>query len=103
MTLYLFEIWLFVFGLCIGSFLNVCIYRVPLGKSIVKPRSKCPGCNTAIAAYDNIPLLSFILLKGRCRHCSEPIGIRYPLVELLAGCMTVAVFSFFGPTITGVV
>jgi len=103
MTLYLFEMWAFVLGLCIGSFLNVCIYRLPLQASIVKPRSKCPGCDTPIAFYDNIPLLSFIFLRGRCRHCDVSIGIRYPLVELLAGAMSVCVFLFFGPTMTGLV
>lgn len=103
MTLYLFEMWAFVLGLCIGSFLNVCIYRLPLQASIVKPRSKCPGCDTPIAFYDNIPLLSFIFLRGRCRHCGVSIGIRYPLMELLAGAMSVCVFLFFGPTMTGLV
>ncbi len=99
----LFEIWLFILGICIGSFLNVCIYRIPLKVSIVKPRSKCPRCNTPIAFYDNIPILSFILLRGRCRHCRASIGIRYPLVELLTGILTVCVFMFFGITLTGLV
>lgn len=101
--LYIFEIWLFVFGLCIGSFLNVCIYRLPLQASIVKPRSKCPRCNTPIAFYDNIPILSYLLLRGRCRNCSAPIGIRYPLVELLAGILTLAVFNSFDPIPTRIV
>jgi leader peptidase (prepilin peptidase)/N-methyltransferase len=101
--LYLFEIWLFFFGLCIGSFLNVCIYRLPLDTSIVKPRSKCPRCETPIAFYDNIPILSYIMLRGRCRSCQVPIGIRYPLVELLTGILTVCVFNFFGLTATGAV
>jgi len=100
---YLFEIWLFIFGLCIGSFLNVVIYRLPHQASIVKPRSKCPRCDTPIAFYDNIPVLSYLLLRGRCRACRVPIGIRYPLVEILTGVLALCVFNFFGPTATGVV
>ena len=75
-------------GLLIGSFLNVVIHRVPLGESVLAPRSRCPGCGTQLAAQDNIPVLSWLLLRGRCRNCGEPISIRYPLVELL----TAAVF-----------
>ena len=70
-----------VFGLIIGSFLNVVAYRLPRGESLSHPRSRCPGCGAAIAAYDNVPVLSWLLLRGRCRHCAEPISIRYPLVE----------------------
>ena len=70
-------------GLAVGSFLNVVIYRVPLGLSIVRPGSACPGCHTPIATRDNIPVLSWLLLKGRCRVCREPISARYPMVELL--------------------
>lgn len=72
-----------IFGLLIGSFLNVCIYRWPRDESVVKPRSHCPHCNTTVGWQDNIPLLGYILLNGRCRHCSEPISILYPTVELL--------------------
>jgi leader peptidase (prepilin peptidase)/N-methyltransferase len=103
MTLYLFQLWLFVFGLCIGSFLNVCIHRIPLNASIVKPRSRCPRCEIPISFYDNIPILSYLLLRGRCRGCRVPIGIRYPLVELLTGVLTVCVFKSFGLTATGAV
>lgn len=103
MTLYVFLIWVFVVGLCIGSFLNVCIYRLPLQESIVKPGSRCPRCSTPIAFYDNIPLVSFLLLRGRCRKCKSPIGFRYPLVELLTGILTVCVFAVFGPTAEGLV
>jgi len=71
-------------GLLIGSFLNVVIYRVPAGESVVSPRSRCPRCGTELAARDNIPVLSWLFLRGRCRTCSEPISARYPLVE--AGC-----------------
>jgi leader peptidase (prepilin peptidase)/N-methyltransferase len=70
-----------VFGLMLGSFLNVCISRLPRGESTVKPRSRCPSCRTPIAWFDNVPVISFVLLGGRCRACRTPIPIRYPLVE----------------------
>lgn len=72
-----------VLGLLIGSFLNVVIYRVPRGMNIAKPGSHCPKCNEPIKWYDNIPLISYIILRGKCRHCKAPISIRYPLVELI--------------------
>lgn len=72
-----------VLGLAVGSFLNVVIYRVPRKESVVKPRSRCPGCGTEVAARDNVPVVSWLLLRGRCRTCGEPISARYPLVELL--------------------
>ncbi len=74
-----------VFGLVIGSFLNVCIYRIPLRKSIVFPGSACPHCGNPIRPYDNIPVLSYLLLRGRCRICGNAISVQYPLVELLTG------------------
>jgi leader peptidase (prepilin peptidase)/N-methyltransferase len=89
----------FVFGACIGSFLNVCIHRIPAGRSIVRPGSHCPRCRQAVAGYDNIPLFSYLLLGGRCRHCRTPISLRYPLVELLGGLAAVACLSAFGPTL----
>lgn len=73
------------FGLLIGSFLNVVAYRVPAGRSIVSPPSACPGCGSRIKAYDNVPVLSWLVLGGRCRSCREPISKRYPLVELATG------------------
>ncbi|MET4780451.1 prepilin peptidase [Glaciihabitans sp. UYNi722] len=74
-----------VFGLLVGSFLNVVVYRVPIGKSIVSPPSSCPGCGSAIAAYDNVPVVSWLVLGGKCRNCKQPISRRYPLVELGTG------------------
>ncbi len=82
----------FVFGAAIGSFLNVVFYRVPRHESIVSPGSACPNCETPIAARDNIPIVSWLLLRGKCRTCGEPISGRYPLVELAAGFVGSAVF-----------
>lgn len=79
----------FLFGLIFGSFLNVVIYRVPRELSVVKPRSACPNCGTMIRAYDNIPVLSWIFLRGRCRDCEHPISARYAIVELLCGFLFV--------------
>jgi leader peptidase (prepilin peptidase)/N-methyltransferase len=78
----LFELAAFLLGLLLGSFLNVCISRLPHHQSIASPRSHCPNCKAAVRAYDNIPLLSWILLRARCRDCGEPISWRYPVVEL---------------------
>lgn len=80
-----------VFGVIIGSFLNVVIYRIPAGKSLVSPPSSCPRCGSSIKAYDNVPILSWLLLRGRCRRCKEPISVRYPLVELGTGLAFFAV------------
>jgi len=94
----LFIIAVFMFGLIVGSFLNVCIYRLPHHKSIVFPGSQCPGCHRDIRFYDNIPVLSYIILGGKCRNCKNPISMRYPMVEFLSGLMAVAVFLKYGPT-----
>jgi leader peptidase (prepilin peptidase)/N-methyltransferase len=86
-----------IFGLIIGSFLNVCIHRLPASQSIATPRSRCPQCGHLIRAWDNIPVLSYVLLKGRCRDCGAAISARYPLVEMLSGAfaaMTVVRFGF---------
>lgn len=85
-----------VFGLIVGSFLNVCIVRLPRGRSIVSPPSHCPRCKKGIKFYDNIPVVSFLILRGRCRACGEPISWRYPAVELLNGLMYVWTLSEFG-------
>jgi len=82
----------FTFGLLIGSFLNVCISRLPEGLSIVRPRSRCPRCLSPISFYDNVPLLSFIALRGRCRHCPAPIPWRYPAVEFITALATALLF-----------
>jgi len=76
-----------LFGLLIGSFLNVCVYRLPQDLSVVRPRSYCPACKHPIAWYDNVPLLSYAVLGGRCRHCKAAISVRYPVVELLTGVL----------------
>jgi len=86
----------FVLGAVVGSFLNVCIHRLPGGESIVFPASRCPACRTAIRPFDNIPLLSYLLLRGRCRACGSSIPIRYPLVELITGAAAVASFHLCG-------
>jgi prepilin signal peptidase PulO-like enzyme (type II secretory pathway) len=87
----------FIFGLIIGSFLNVVIHRVPREQSIVKPGSHCPACGAAVRAFDNIPLLSFVLLGGRCRQCRARIAFLYPLVEFLTGLVFLLIISKTGP------
>jgi leader peptidase (prepilin peptidase)/N-methyltransferase len=89
---------LFVFGACIGSFLNVCIFRIPEKKSIVFPGSFCPVCKQDIPFYCNIPILSYLMLRGRCRHCKNPISIRYPFIEMLTGIVPVLLFFKFDLT-----
>ena len=86
-----------IFGLLIGSFLNVCIYRWPRDESVVKPRSHCPNCDATVTWQDNIPLVSYILLKGRCRHCGERISFIYPTVELLNAAFYGYLFWRGGP------
>jgi leader peptidase (prepilin peptidase)/N-methyltransferase len=86
----------FVYGLAFGSFLNVVIYRLPRKFSVVTPRSACPSCGAAIAGYDNIPVVSWILLRGRCRRCKAGISPRYLLVELLTALVSLAIFLKFG-------
>ena len=90
------KIFVFVFGACIGSFLNVCIYRMPKEKSIVIPGSFCPKCKTSIRWYDNIPLLSYLFLKGRCRKCGKKISLKYPIVELITAVFFVVLYLKLG-------
>jgi leader peptidase (prepilin peptidase)/N-methyltransferase len=87
-----------LFGLLIGSFLNVVIWRLPRGESIVSPPSHCPSCDAEIAPYDNIPVISWVILRGRCRHCGAGISIRYPLVEAACAGLWIAMGLRFGAT-----
>jgi len=98
------RLWLayaFTVGAVVGSFLNVVIARVPRGESIVHPRSRCPRCLQPIAWFDNLPILSWIFLRARCRRCALPISVRYPIVEALMGVLALAIAERFGPTLTG--
>jgi leader peptidase (prepilin peptidase) / N-methyltransferase len=90
---------IFLLGLAFGSFLNVCIYRLPLGLSVVKPRSLCPRCQRPIAFFDNIPVLSWLILGGRCRQCKRAISVRYLFIELLTGGVFLACYWHFGLTL----
>src|SRR6202022_3519245 len=87
---------IFLFGLIIGSFLNVCIVRIPAEESIVRPRSHCPVCQSAIKPFDNIPVLSWLLLGGKCRKCGTRISFFYPAIEILTGLLFVGVYRIFG-------
>jgi leader peptidase (prepilin peptidase) / N-methyltransferase len=91
---------IFFLGLAFGSFLNVCIYRLPLGLSVVTPRSACPKCKQGIALYDNLPILSWLILRGRCRHCKAGISPRYLVIELLTGALFLACYWYFGWTLS---
>jgi leader peptidase (prepilin peptidase)/N-methyltransferase len=97
------EVFTFIFGLCIGSFLNVCIYRLPAAKSISHPRSSCPSCGELIRFYDNIPVLSYLILRGRCRFCRVSISLRYPVVEILCGLFALITFVKFGLTLEALI
>jgi len=88
----LLAFYVFAIGACVGSFLNVVIHRIPIEESIVFPPSRCPGCRHGIAWYDNIPVLSYLLLRGRCRNCGEPISLRYPLVETANALFYLAIY-----------
>jgi leader peptidase (prepilin peptidase)/N-methyltransferase len=92
-----------LFGAMIGSFLNVCICRIPEGKSIVTPGSHCPQCGKAIRWYDNLPVISFLLLRGRCRHCRRSISVQYPLVEGITAILSLLLFIRFGPSLRYVI
>jgi leader peptidase (prepilin peptidase) / N-methyltransferase len=99
MTLSFQYVTAFLIGTCIGSFLNVCIHRLPAGQSILTPGSACPHCATPIAPHHNIPLISYIWLKGRCSYCGGQISVRYPLVELLTGLFAVCICLRYGISI----
>lgn len=100
MLTYLIELMIFIFGICMGSFLNVCICRLPGSSSIINPaRSICPNCKNFIKFYDNIPILSYLWLKGKCRQCGFPIAFRYLLVELTGGFFALCTYYKFGITI----
>ena len=86
-----------VLGLALGSFLNVCSLRWPVDESVVRPRSRCPGCGTPVRWQDNVPVLSWLLLRGRCRSCGMPISVQYPLVEIASGLVWAGVVWAEGP------
>jgi len=94
---------IFILGLIVGSFCNVCIYRIPKNESIIYPTSHCPKCRTTIKPVDNIPLLSYILLKGRCRNCGSKISIQYPVVELLTGMIYLIIYLIYGLSIQSLI
>ena len=94
---------LFILGLIVGSFSNVCIYRIPRNESIIYPASHCSKCRTTILAKDNIPLLSYILLKGRCRNCGSRISIQYPGVEFLTGLVYVIIYQIYGLSVQSLI
>ena len=94
---------IFILGLIVGSFSNVCIYRIPRNESIIYPASHCPKCRSKIKPVDNIPLLSYILLKGRCRNCKSKISIQYPIVELLTGLIYLIIYLTYGLSIQSLI
>jgi len=94
---------IFILGLIVGSFCNVCIYRIPKNESIIYPASHCPKCRTTIKPVDNIPLLSYALLKGRCRNCGSKISTQYPIVELLTGIIYLIIYLIYGLSIQSLV
>ncbi len=96
----LLNLFAFIFGAVVGSFLNVCIFRLPAHESIIKPLSRCPHCQHPLRFFDNIPLVSFIILKGKCRDCGAKISWRYPLVELITAVLSLILFLKFGPTLS---
>ena len=94
------QVYAFVVGACIGSFLNVCIVRWPREKSVLRPRSRCPRCGNQLAWFENVPVLSWVALRGKCRCCDEPISIMYPLVELVVAVGWLLTVQHFGVTLT---
>jgi len=94
------NIFSIIFGAIIGSFLNVCIIRLPREESIITPGSHCPHCNNPIKFYDNIPLISYLLLRGRCRHCKKSISLQYPLIEGVTAISSLLLFLRYGPSLS---
>ena len=94
-----FEVTAFLLGLVVGSFANVCIHRIPLGQSVVSPPSRCPRCGALIRPRDNVPVLGWLLLRGRCRACRAAIPVRYPLVEATNGCLWLGLAVLRGPSL----
>lgn len=92
----------FIFGVAFGSFINVLIYRLPRKESLIKPASKCPSCGAGIRFYDNIPIVSYLVLRGKCRNCNNKISLRYPLVEIMAGLLAVFAVYSFGFSVKGI-
>ena len=97
------AILIFILGLIVGSFSNVCIYRIPRNESMIYPASHCPKCRSSIKPIDNIPLLSYILLKGKCRNCGSKIPIQYPAVESLTGIIYIFIFLIYGLTLQSLI
>ena len=96
------KLYAFVFGACVGSFLNVCISRWPLERSVLRPRSRCPKCGNQLSWFENVPMVSWIALRARCRCCDERISVMYPLVELTVALGWLAAVHFYGPTLMAV-
>lgn len=101
MTLFA-QIYAFAMGAVLGSFLNVCILRWPRERSIIRPRSRCSSCGNQLAWFENIPIFSWLLLRGKCRCCDEPISVQYPLIELTVAIGWVVAVNAFGPTFTAI-
>jgi leader peptidase (prepilin peptidase)/N-methyltransferase len=97
------DVLIFILGLIVGSFSNVCIYRIPRNESIIYPASHCPKCRSNISLKDNIPLISYILLKGRCRNCKSKISIQYPIVEFLTGLIYLIIYLIYGFSIQTII
>jgi len=100
---HLIDIYTFIFGMCIGSFVNVCICRLPESTSIIRPGSRCPKCHIPIKWYDNIPVFSYLWLRGKCRGCRSAISLRYPVVEILSGSFALGVYVTFGFSIEAMI
>jgi leader peptidase (prepilin peptidase)/N-methyltransferase len=97
------EAWFFIVGSVVGSFVNVVIYRLPRGESVVWPGSKCSSCGVSIKAYNNIPIISWFVLRGKCADCGAPYSFRYPMVELITALLFTACYAKFGLTVPGVI